>query len=358
MFRISSKYFFVFMLLFIIGCAKRGTITGGEQDTLAPILTSSLPKNFSVNFSGKEVKLYFDEYIKLKDINKQLIVSPPMDTPPDISPTGASRYISIKIKDTLKPNTTYSFNFGQSIQDNNEGNAYQQFKYVFSTGNYIDSLSVEGTLKDALEQKADNFVTVMLYEKNEKYTDSTVYKEKPNYVTSTLDSLKTWKIENVKAGKYVLIALKDFSNNFKFDPKKDKIGFLKQEITVPSEEKYELKLFQEKTVSKILKPSQASGNRAFVGYEGDSKNIKIVLKNGNEVLPSIVTKVDKKDSVQVWFNKIKVDSLKMEITKDDFKKDFYFKIKDQKKDTLAYTASNNGVIGFRDTFSISAATWF
>ena len=141
--------------------------------------------------------------------------------------------------------------------------------------------------------------------------------------------MKTWKIENVKAGKYVLIALKDFSNNFKFDPKKDKIGFLKQEITVPSDEKYELKLFQEKTVSKILKPSQASGNRAFVGYEGDSKNIKIVLKNGNEVLPSIVTKVDKKDSVQVWFNKIKVDSLKMEITKDDFKKDFYFKMKEK-----------------------------
>jgi hypothetical protein len=71
MFRISVKYFLGFMLLFIIGCAKRGTITGGEKDTLAPILTSSLPKNFSVNFSGKEVKLYFDEYIKLKDINKQ-----------------------------------------------------------------------------------------------------------------------------------------------------------------------------------------------------------------------------------------------------------------------------------------------
>lgn len=356
MFRISVKYFLAFMLLFIIGCAKRGTITGGEKDTLAPILTSSLPKNFSVNFSGKEVKLYFDEYIKLKDINKQLIVSPPMNTPPDISPNGASRYISIKIKDTLKPNTTYSFNFGQSIQDNNEGNAYQQFKYVFSTGNYIDSLSVAGTVKDALEQKVDNFVTVMLYEKNEKYTDSTVYKEKPRYVTNTLDSLKTWKIENIKAGKYVLIALKDFSNNFKFDPKKDKIGFLKQEITVPSEEKYELKLFQEKTVSKILKPSQAVGNRAVVGYEGDSKNIKIILKNGNEILPSLVTKVDKKDSVQVWFNKIKVDSLKMEIMKDEFKKDFYFKIKDQKKDTLAFTPSSNGAIGFRDTFSIKAST--
>lgn len=356
MFRISNKYFLFLMLIFIVGCAKRGTITGGEKDTIAPVLISSIPKNFSVNFTGKEVKLYFDEYIKLKDINKQLIVSPPMNTAPDISPNGASRFISIKIKDTLKPDTTYSFNFGQSIQDNNEGNPYPQFKYVFSTGSYIDSLSVEGTIKDGLEQKADNFVTVMLYEFNEKYSDSTVYKQKPRYVTNTLDSLKTWKIENIKAGKYVLVALKDFSNNFKFDPKKDKIGFLKQEITIPTEEKFELKLFKEKTISKILKPSQASGNRAIVGYEGDSKNIKIILKNGNEILPSILTKVNKKDSVQVWFNKIKTDSLKMEITKADFKKDYYFKIKDQKKDTLAFTASNNGGIGFRDVFFISAST--
>ena len=169
MFKILNKYFLVLMLIFIVGCAKRGTITGGEKDTLAPILTSSLPKKYGVNFKGKEVKLYFDEYIKLKDINKQLIVSPPMNEAPDISPNGASRFISIKIKDTLMPDTTYSFNFGQSIQDNNEGNPYQQFKYVFSTGSYIDSLSVEGTVRDALEQKVDNFVTIMLYEFNEKY---------------------------------------------------------------------------------------------------------------------------------------------------------------------------------------------
>ena len=356
MFRIPNKYLMIFMLILIVGCAKRGTITGGDKDTIAPVLTSSFPKNFSVNFTGKEVKLYFDEYIKLKDINKQLIVSPPMNSAPEISPNGASRYISIKIKDTLKPNTTYSFNFGQSIQDNNEGNPYPQFKYVFSTGSYIDSLSVEGTVKDALEQKVDNFVTVMLYELNEKYTDSTIFKEKPRYVTNTLDSLKTWKIENIKAGKYILIALKDANNNFKFDAKNDKISFLKQEITIPSNEKYELKLFKEKIRSKILKPSQVAGNRAVIGYEGDYKGIKAVLKNGNEILPSILTKVDKKDSVQVWFNKIRVDSLKMEITKGDFNRSYHFKIKDQKKDTLRFTPSASGVIAFRDLISISATT--
>src|SRR5436190_11608910 len=131
MFRSLYKFLFIVLAIFMVGCAKRGTITGGSKDTLAPVLKMSIPKNFSTNFNGKEIKLEFDEYVVLKDVNKQLVVSPPMNTPPDISPYSASKKISIKIKDTLLPNTTYSFNFGQSIKDNTEGNAYQQFKYVF-----------------------------------------------------------------------------------------------------------------------------------------------------------------------------------------------------------------------------------
>ena len=171
------KLLLLLVVLVVSSCAKRGTITGGSKDTLAPILKVSLPKNGTVNFQGKEIKLVFDEYVKLKGINKQLIVSPPMKTPPEIFPQNASKTITIKIKDTLQPNTTYSFNFGQSIEDNNEGNPYSQFKYVFSTGSYIDSLKLNVKIKDALEKKSDNFVTVMLYEKNEKFNDSTIYKE-------------------------------------------------------------------------------------------------------------------------------------------------------------------------------------
>ena len=157
------KLLLLLVVLVVSSCAKRGTITGGSKDTLAPILKVSLPKNGTVNFQGKEIKLVFDEYVKLKGINKQLIVSPPMKTPPEIFPQNASKTITIKIKDTLQPNTTYSFNFGQSIEDNNEGNPYSQFKYVFSTGSYIDSLKLNVKIKDALEKKSDNFVTVMQY---------------------------------------------------------------------------------------------------------------------------------------------------------------------------------------------------
>jgi hypothetical protein len=168
--------FLLASLLLLTNCAKRGTITGGKKDTIAPKIIYSSPDNFSTNFKGNEIKINFDELIKVKDVNKQLIISPPMKKQPIIVPQGsASKYISIKILDTLAPNTTYSFNFGQSITDNNEGNPYSQFKYVLSTGSYIDSLTVVGKVKDAYEQKPDSFISVMLYDAK-TFTDSTVYK--------------------------------------------------------------------------------------------------------------------------------------------------------------------------------------
>ena len=158
------------VLLIVIGllfaqCANRGTPSGGEKDITPPVIIKSEPENFSTNFTAKEIKIYFDEYIKIKDLQKQLIISPPMNTEPEITPLGsASKYITIKIFDTLQPNTTYAFNFGESIIDNNESNPYPYYRYVFSTGTYIDSLQVKGRVEDALNQKPEEFVSVMLYE--------------------------------------------------------------------------------------------------------------------------------------------------------------------------------------------------
>ncbi|WP_163410018.1 Ig-like domain-containing protein [Flavobacterium ajazii] len=356
----SLKYFSFLFVFLMISCAKRGSITGGLKDTLAPILKSSSPKNFSTDFKANEIILTFDEYVKLKNANKQLIVSPPLKNPPIIEPTNASKFISIKIKDTLQPNTTYSFNFGQSIADNNEGNPLNQFKYVFSTGSYIDSLALNGRIKDSYEKNADNFVSVMLYEVNDKFKDSVIYKENPRYITNTLDSLTTFRLENLKAGKYLLVALKDKGSNNKFNPKDDKIGFLKQPITIPNDTVFELELFKEQLPLKAFKPIQASGNRLLLPYEGkrnfkDSKP-KIVLKNGNDVLETIITQFPKKDSLQVWYKPLKVDSLSLEINKDNYDKKFTFKIKNQKKDTLNITALQNGIINFRDRFTLETAT--
>ena len=356
----NLKYTFFLLLLITIGCAKRGSITGGLKDTIAPVLKVSFPENFSKNFKGNEIKLVFDENIKLKNLNKQLIISPPMKYEPSILPTTPSKTITIKIKDTLQPNTTYSFNFGQSIADNNEANPLNQFKYVFSTGDYIDSLSLGGTVKSAYDKELESFVSVMLYDVNDNFKDSIVYNENPRYVTNTLDSLKTFRFENLKAGKYLLVAMKDYNSNNKYNPKTDKIGFSKEFITIPNDTIYELELFKESLPFKAFKPSQASGNRLFMGYEGVVNSVaalpKLILKNNTEVLSNIITKFPKKDSLQVWYKPIKVDSLTLAVAKDKYETNFTFKIKDQKKDTLSISALQTGNLKFRERFTLESST--
>lgn len=355
------KYLFLILALAIVGCAKRGTITGGLKDTISPVLRSAIPKNYATNFTGNSIRLNFNEYIKLKNINKQLIVSPPMTTAPEVLPTNASKYITIKIKDTLRPNTTYSFNFGQSIEDNNEANPYQQLKYVFSTGPYIDSLALSGTIKDAYHKKTDNFVTVMLYEIDEKYTDSVVYKQNPRYVANTLDSAKVFKLENLKAGKYLLVGLKDLNSNYKFNPRTEKIGFHQQYVTVPNDTLYEIELFKEALPFKAFKPAQVSGNRAYVGYEGDPKAAKITLKKGAQTLDAIVTQLPKKDSLQLWFKPfkpdaaVKTDSLHLTISKASYSQDFTFKLKNQKADTLSFIPNYTGELPLKEKFAITTS---
>lgn len=358
----NFRYIAFLLVFFMLSCAKRGSITGGLKDTLAPVLKYSSPKNFSTDFKGNEIILGFDEYVKLKNLNKQLIVSPPMKHEPLILPTTPSKVITIKIKDTLLPNTTYSFNFGQSIADNNEGNSINQFKYVFSTGPSIDSLSISGQIKDAYEKNVDNFVSVMLYEINDTYQDSLIYKQSPRYITNTLDSLRTFKLENLKAGKYLLMALKDKGSNNRYNPKDDKIGFIKHYITVPNDTVFELELFKEVLPFKAVKPVQASGNRLYLPYESKQNfklsKPKVVLKHGNDTMETIVTAFPKKDSLQIWYKplKVKADSLAVEVSKEKYNKRFSVKIKDQKKDTLNITAVQNGTINFRDRFTLESTT--
>jgi len=352
---------FIFLAVALTGCAKRGTITGGLKDTIAPVLKTSSPVNYSTDFKGNTFKLTFDEYIKLKNANKQLIISPPMEKAPEVTPTSASRYITVKIKDTLQPNTTYSFNFGESIQDNNESIPFRQFKYVFSTGSYIDSLTLSGTIKDAYSKKIDNFVSVMLYDVNDTtFSDSIIYKSRPRYITNTLDSSTTYKLENLKAGKYLLVALKDANSNYKFDPKTEKIGFHQQYVTVPNDTLYEIELFKEVAAFKAFKPVQASGNRLTMGYEGDTKNAAAQLKKNNENLDILISKFPKKDSLQIWYKPIKVeekktDSLQFRFSKDKFDQQFSVKIKNQKKDTLSFKSNYDSSLPLREKFGMTAS---
>ncbi len=225
---------------------------------------------------------------------------------------------------------------------------------MFSTGSYIDSLTLSGKVKDAIDKQVDSYVSVMLYEADSKLKDSVVYKNVPRYITNTLDVSNTFKLENLKAGKYMLVAMKDVNSNNKFNPNEDKIGFHKEYITIPTDTVYEIELFKEMPAFKVYKPSQASGNRFTMGYDGKPKDLKVILKNGNDILPTIITKLPEKDSVQIWFKPIKADSLSMAVTKEKYSKNFTLKLKNQKKDSLNFEPKQKGDLPLREKFTLKA----
>lgn len=339
----------------IVSCANRGTPTGGEKDEEPPVITDEIPKNFSTNFKGDEIRIYFDEYVKIKNIRKQLIISPPMDVDPVIIPMGgASKYISIKIKDTLQENTTYAFNFGESIVDNNEGNPYPFYRYVFSTGDTIDSLSVRGYVEDALLEKPEAFISVMLYEVDSTYTDSIVYKEKPRYITNTLDSLTTFSIDNIKAGNYKLVALKDKNGNYKFDQKNDKIGFYEDYVSVPSGAEFKLTLFKEEVNFKAEKPKQEGATKIMFPYEGNYESMRIkVLGDTPEGYETRIVKDNQTDTLYYWYKpKFEVDTTFFVVSNEKYVDTFKHRFRKLDADTLVIKSVTSGTLNFETDFTI------
>jgi hypothetical protein len=189
----------------VTGCANMIPPTGGPRDSLPPVLVSAEPDEEVLHFSGKKIVLTFDEYIDLKDVRKNLIVSPVPKSQPSVE--FKLKTLTILLKDSLLPNTTYALNFGRAIVDNHEGNVLKNYTYVFSTGNYIDSLRLGGRVTMASTGKADSSLIVLLHD---KLDDSAVVKQKPRYITR-IDSTGRYLFDHLKPGTYALYALKDES---------------------------------------------------------------------------------------------------------------------------------------------------
>lgn len=359
------RKFLAFLFITAIGvalvqCGQRGNLTGGPKDITPPQLIKSEPENMTINFKGNKIRLYFDEYIKLQDIQEQLIVSPPLKYLPDITPQGgASKFVEIKIKDTLRENTTYTFNFGQSVQDNNEGNPSSFLTYVFSTGDYIDSLEIAGVVKDGFNKKADEFISVMLYELDSAYNDSTIFKKPPNYITNTLDSTVIFRLKNIKEGDYALFALKDASKNNIFDQNSDKIAFSRDTISLPTDSTYLLTLFKEIPNYSASVPSFTSKNKIIFGYFGGEEEVKVQsLTKLPDTVKTLIRKEYKKDSLNFWFTPFEVDSILFTVSNLKEKVIDTFNVKSRKVelDSLVLTPNQRGALSFNESFYISGTT--
>ncbi len=360
-----KKYFSVVLVILLsitfLQCAKKGTPQGGELDTQPPKFLRATPENYSTQFNKEEIRIYFDEYIKLDDAQKQIIISPPMANKPDITPLGSpSKYIRIKFNDTLRKNTTYAINFGKSVVDNNEGNPLPYFKYVFSTGDYIDSLSVSGTVTDALLKEADPFISVMLYDADEKYSDSLVFTTPPRYLTNTLDSLRVFELTNIKEGIYHLVAMRDLNNDYKYNPGKEKIAFLMETISVPADTSYNLKLFKEELAFKAERPKLVAKQKILLGYKGRTKLDSLSITPITTVPADFdyrITKVVDKDSLYLWYKPVvETDSLQFKFNSIKDTTSMVTRISNMKADTLVLSTEPSGNLEFNKDFLIKANT--
>jgi Bacterial Ig-like domain len=257
------KIFFpLFLVIFLIsqtlvqtGCANIIPPEGGPRDSLPPVLRRASPPDSSRNFADKRITLTFDEYVDADNYLQEMIISPVPANMPVVN--RKLNTVTIRLRDTLEPNTTYSLNFGNTIKDVNEGNPMKNFTYIFSTGPYIDSLEFTGNVLLAETGEKDTTLTILLHKTN---IDSALIKEKPRYITK-LDGRGNFRFKNLPPGTFYAYALKDEGGSYRYMSKTQLFAFADSAVMVSRDTKpITLYAYAGKETSPPVKPA-AENNR-------------------------------------------------------------------------------------------------
>lgn len=260
------KRFFPFILFILwissltvqtTGCANIVPPGGGPRDSLPPVLVSSTPKDSATFVKDQKITIIFDEFIELKNAREKVLYSPFPTKDPDID--SKLKTITIRLKDSLLPNTTYTIDFGDAVVDLNEGNILKNFRYAFSTGASIDSNELQGKIILAETGKTDSTMFAVLYNKQE---DSTVAKQKPMYV-ARVDGQGNFRFSNLPSGVFYVYGLGDADGNKQYNQLSEQFAFLDSPIvvspTTPSVQLYASAAEKEKPRASS---SQAAGDKA------------------------------------------------------------------------------------------------
>src|SRR5665213_1481348 len=284
-------------LISILGssCAQIGAVTGGPRDTIPPVLLTAVPPGGTLHFKGNRITFNFDEYVQIPKLQDNLLISPTPKIPPNID--SKFKTITIRIRDTLEPNTTYRYDFGNAVEDLNEGNILKNFTYIFSTGSYIDSLRFSGNVQLAETGKIDTTLYVFLYK---DLSDSAIYKHKPRYITR-VNNKGAFIFHNLAPGTYNLFALKDEGGQRIYNNKDEIFAFADSSVHVTDTTKPVdlLAYAEEKTVPRT----------SSIKVVSKDKKLKFTtsITNGSQDLLSPLT--------LEFSNKLKnFDSLKIQLT--------------------------------------------
>ena len=211
--------FSISSLLIFFSCARMGTPDGGWYDETPPKVLHSTPGDRETNVTSRKVNIYFDEYIKVADASQNVIVSPPQMEMPDIKVKG--KRLVVELKDSLKPNTTYTIDFSDAITDFNEDNPLGNYTYTFSTGNEIDTMEVSGVVINASNLEPIKGILVGLYD---DLSDS-AFRTKPLLRVARTDANGHFCIKGVAPGEYRVYALQDADDNYQFSQKSEMLAY-------------------------------------------------------------------------------------------------------------------------------------
>lgn len=300
------RIFAVFIIFFtLFSCARQGTPDGGPKDEIPPKFMGSSPDTLSLNVDPniQEINIDFDEYVILKNHTQQIIVSPPLGSSATFMPVGTPRKsVKITLNEPLLENTTYNINFGNALQDNNEGNKLPNFQYVFSTGDYIDSLEIKGKANVlSLKERPENLI-VALFKIDSAYTDSAIISKKPLYI-SRPDSAGIFRLNYLHSGKYQMVAFQDEVENMQFDFGKEKFGFIEQSVELNENQEINIQLFNQLPSYKADKADQKSYGHLVFRFSGQPEEVEVKPLDF-EFSTSKISYIPRSDSLNFWFNPV------------------------------------------------------
>jgi len=272
--------------------------TGGEKDETPPkvVKDGMLPADLQTNFEKQDIIFTFDEWVKLNDAINQIVVSPPLEKTPKVELKNKELIFSFDEEEVLKEDATYTINFGEAIKDLTEGNP-AELKYVFSTGDVIDSLVVSGVVKDALTNEPVEECLVMLYK---NLSDTIVRTGKPYYFGKTNEQGR-FRIGNVKTDTFQVIALhEDEGQRYLFDVDGEGIGYLAEAIHVTDStgQNIQLEIFTEEKKVKLVSDDMEEYGHAWFLFNRDPYDVEITHE---EKVQNLIYDY-RKDSVHIWFD--------------------------------------------------------
>ena len=326
--------------LAVVSCAKMGQPDGGWYDETPPVIVRTTPQDKGVNVKQKKISIYFDEYIKVDNPTEKVVISPPQIEQAEIAASG--KKIVVELKDTLKPNTTYTVDFSDAITDNNENNPLGNYTYTFSTGDHIDTMEVAGYVLDAQNLEPIKGILVGLYSN----LSDTIFTKEPMLRVSRTDSRGKFVIKGVAHGDYRIYALQDADNNYIFNQKSEQIAFTHDIITPTSmpdirqdtiwrdslridsivrvgythflPDDIVLRAFTEVQTNRYLVKTERTEPDHFTMFfsYGDSLLPQIRGLNFNEQDAFIIEPTEKQDTITYWLRDtmlVNQDTLRMEV---------------------------------------------